>query len=94
MRFARQVQRVAAEGVAHREIHRHPVAAAMRLQRRGDVFTGDETDGMHVAEVGQHDALQIALLAAAGGQQSSRHREIRRTGFSRRESGPEDRPNT
>src|SRR6267154_2430401 len=54
---ARQIQRVAAEGVAHRKVHRHPIIAAVRLQRHGDVFTGDETDGTHVAEMGQHDAL-------------------------------------
>src|ERR1700688_2203529 len=67
---ARQVNGVAAEGVAHGEIHGHPVMATMRKQYLRYVFASDETDCVHIRESGQYHALQVALLAAAGGQQT------------------------
>src|SRR3982074_871470 len=67
---ARQIDGVTAEGVAHGEITGHPVLPPMRKQYRRYVFASDETDCVHIRESGQYHALQIALLAAAGRQQT------------------------
>ncbi len=67
---ARQIYGVAAEGIAHGKVDRDPVLAAVGKQYRRHILAGDETDGMHVGEPRQYDALQIPLLAAAGRQQA------------------------
>src|SRR5580692_4311250 len=66
----RQINGVAAECITHREIYRHPVLAPVRQQNGRHILAGHEANGMHVRESGQHHPLQIALLAAAGGQQA------------------------
>src|SRR5277367_2216152 len=67
---ARQVNGVAAEGVAHGKVDRHPVLTAVREQYGWYIFTRDKADGMDIGKSSQHHALQIPLLAAAGGQQT------------------------
>src|ERR1700733_6404299 len=67
---SRQINGVTAEGITHREIHRDPVLAAVRQQDRRHIFASHEPNRMHVGESRQHNPLQIALLAAAGGQQA------------------------